>query len=178
MASCRIVACCWLMVAIAATLPAPAHALSPAERMALTINKARDRRGLPPLRESHRLCGSAGRYAGWMMRTGYFGHVTRIRASRRFWWVGEALAWHSGWRPRVSQTVRAWLRSPPHRALLLSRGFRYLGPGMTLGRFGGQRATMWVLHFGRLGPVRRPRGRAAVPLPRVADLFHTPAASP
>jgi uncharacterized protein YkwD len=45
--------------------------------------------------------------------------------------------------------VRGWMQSPPHRALILHLGFRWLGAGMARGRLSGQRATTWVLHFGR-----------------------------
>jgi uncharacterized protein YkwD len=40
------------------------------------------------------------------------------------------------------------MNSPPHRALILSPGFRWLGAGIARGRLTGRRATTWVLHFG------------------------------
>jgi uncharacterized protein YkwD len=84
-----------------------------------------------------------------MLRADYFGHQPRIRASSRYSRLGENLAWRTGPRPRVRYTVAAWLNSPPHRALMLSRGFRWLGAGVARGRLDGRAGTAWVLHFGR-----------------------------
>lgn len=116
------------------------------------VNAVRAQHGLAVFRGSRSLNRSAGGYARWMLRTDYFGHLGRIRASSSFSLLGESLAWHSGRRPRVSRTVRRWMRSAPHRALLLHPGFRWLGAGIARGRMYGRRATAWVLHFG--GPLR------------------------
>ncbi len=83
-----------------------------------------------------------------MLRADYFGHQPRIRASSRYSRLGENLAWHPGRSARVRLTVRAWLQSPPHRALMLSSGFRWLGAGVARGRLQGRAATTWVLQFG------------------------------
>jgi uncharacterized protein YkwD len=118
------------------------------QRMLAAVNEVRAQHGLPPYRGSDTLHRSARRYARWMIRADYFGHVDRIRASSRYSQLGENLAWHSGSRPRVGHTVRAWMRSPTHRALILHPGFRWLGAGAARGRIGGSRGVVWVLHFG------------------------------
>ncbi len=129
--------------------PATANAASPAQHaMVKKVNSVRSAHGLGPLRPVPRLHRSAQSYARWMLRHDYFGHLQRIRASSRFGMLGENLAWHSGRRPRVGRTVRAWLGSPGHRALLLHPRFRWLGAGVARGTMGAQRATTWVLHFG------------------------------
>jgi uncharacterized protein YkwD len=113
------------------------------------INGARARHGLAPLHSSNSLHRSASAFAGHLMRTQRFAHATRIHASSRFRTLGETLAIRIGarrWRPRA--VVRAWLHSPGHRALILSRGFRYGGAGSARGRFGGRNAVIWVLHLG------------------------------
>jgi uncharacterized protein YkwD len=120
-------------------------------RMLAAVNEVRAKHGLAALRGSRSLHRSARRYASWMLRRDYFGHLGRIRASSRFSLLGEALAWHSGRRPGVSRTVRRWMRSAPHRALLLHPGFRWLGSGMARGRLGRRGVTAWVLHLG--GPL-------------------------
>jgi uncharacterized protein YkwD len=112
------------------------------------VNKARAAQGLGPLHASGALNRSARRYASWMLREDYFGHLARIRAGGDFGRTGEALALHFGRRARVRRTVRAWMRSPSHRSLLLSGHFRALGAGKAVGRYRGRRATTWVLHFG------------------------------
>jgi uncharacterized protein YkwD len=126
-----------------------ANAGEPAERaMLLKVNEVRAAHGLRPLREAPRLERSAGRYARWILRADRFEHQSRIQASSRFRRLGENLSLHGGHRPRVRYTVRAWMHSPGHRALLLSRGFRWLGAGKAAGRYGGRSATTWVLHLG------------------------------
>lgn len=139
-----LVACGSLIVEPAAT-----DAASPAQRaMVKQVNQVRAAHGLRALRPSARLHRSARRYARWMLRHDYFGHLRRIRASSRYALLGENLAWHSGRRPRVGRTIRAWLGSPGHRALLLHPRFRWLGAGPARGSMHGRRATVWVLHFG------------------------------
>jgi uncharacterized protein YkwD len=141
-------------VACGVALAAPAGAQAGSESLQLkmlgAVNEVRTQHGLEALRGSRRLRRSARGYARWMLRAGYFGHLGRIRASSRFSLLGENLAWHSGRRPRVSGTVRRWMRSPPHQALVLHPGFRWLGAGMARGRLSGRRATAWVLHLGGL----------------------------
>jgi len=113
------------------------------------VNRVRAGHGLAPLRQSRPLNRTSRRYSHYLMRRDWLGHVFPIRASRRYRRVGEVLAMHTGRRPRVRRTVRAWLRSPSHRALLLSRRFRHMGAGRTRGRFRGRRATIWVVQVGR-----------------------------
>ena len=126
--------------------PATGSGAEPA--MVEAVNRARAARGLGPLHPSAALNRSAHRYASWMLREDWFGHLSRIRAGGDFQRIGEALALRYGRRARVRRTVRAWLRSPAHRALLLSRGFRAVGAGHAIGFYGSRRATTWVLHFG------------------------------
>ena len=83
-----------------------------------------------------------------MLRHDYFGHLSRIRASRRFSPLGDNLAWHAGRRAAVHRTLRQWMGSPPHRALILNPGFRWAGAGMARGRLGRRVGTAWVLHLG------------------------------
>jgi uncharacterized protein YkwD len=143
MALCAVLACGAVLA-----VPAPAAAERNQDRMLHTLNAVRAQHGLAPFHGSATLRHSAGAYARWMLSSGYFGHLSRIRASGRFARIGEALAWHSGGRARVHRTVRAWMHSPSHRALILHPGFRWLGAGMAHGRLQGRRATTWVLHFG------------------------------
>jgi uncharacterized protein YkwD len=131
---------------VGATGSHPAAAAEPA--MAAAVNRARATRGLRPLRRSRSLRRSAHRYAAWMLRRDYFGHLPDIRASRRFRRLGEAIALHFGRGSRVRRTVRRWLGSPAHRSLLLSRRFRALGAGQAAGVYRGKRATTWVLQLG------------------------------
>src|SRR5829696_10565805 len=98
---------------------APAAAESPASKMIRKVNVYRAHRGLPPLRQSRSLNKSSRRYARSMMRSGYFGHSRRIKASRRFKRLGEIIEMHRGRRAAVNSAFRAWRHSPGHNALLL-----------------------------------------------------------
>ena len=146
MALCAVLAC---GAVLAAPSPVAADGKDVRQRMLHAVNAVRAQHGLAAFRGSPSLHRSASAYARWMLRAEYFGHLSRIRASGRFSMLGETLAWHSGRRARVARTVRRWMQSPPHRALILHPGFRWLGAGMARGRLSGQRATTWVLHFGR-----------------------------
>jgi uncharacterized protein YkwD len=139
-------------VAVTALVPTGAMAAvgGPAAEGALVdaVNQVRHRHGLRPLRLSAPLAHSAGRLAGVLMEKDLLAHVGGVDLPGRFRARGEALAMHPGWRPRARRTVRVWMRSAAHRAVLLGR-FRHAGAGMKRGRFGRSLATVWVLHVGR-----------------------------
>jgi uncharacterized protein YkwD len=120
--------------------------------MAKAINAVRAQHGLHAMRPSSSLSDSAGRYSRWLLANDTFGHLSRIQASSRFALLGEALAWHSGRRFSVRQTLNRWMASAAHRAIVLSPVMHWQGPGVTRGRMGAMRATVWVLHVGKLHP--------------------------
>jgi uncharacterized protein YkwD len=69
----------------------------------------------------------------------------------RRWRVGENLAWGVGRASTAHDVVGRWLRSPAHRAVLLTEGFEYLGVRRRrLAMQGAPRgAVIWVAHLGR-----------------------------
>src|SRR3954466_11499242 len=87
---------------------APAAADSPAQKMIRKVNAYRKHRGVRPLHMSSSLNGSSSKYAHHMMRSGYFAHARRIKASRRFRRLGEILEMHRGYRLNVAGALRAW----------------------------------------------------------------------
>ena len=134
--------------AAALLMAAPAVA-SNAERQAIDVlNKVRHAHGLPSLRVSKSLNSSSGRYAKRMLRTDYFGHASHIQVASGFRSAGETLAWHSGWHPQPRRTIRRWMGSPGHRAILLSPSFHWVGIGLARGRLGSRMVTAWVAHVG------------------------------
>jgi uncharacterized protein YkwD len=139
------------MVLLVAMLVAPAsgHASSPGELMLAKIDKVRRAHGLPALRDSRVLSRSARRYSSFMLKRDYFGHVGHVRTSKRFRLRGEILDLHYGWRYGVRRTLRALMRSPSHRVVILSRRYRYAGAGVARGRMGRRLVTTWTIHFGR-----------------------------
>jgi uncharacterized protein YkwD len=116
--------------------------------MIAKVNKFRASNGVPAVRRSDALVGSARRYAHWMLAHDYFGHQSSIRAAGHFRSLGETLAWHSGSGADVGGTMSQWRNSPPHRAVLLSRAFRYIGTAPARGDLGGRRVTAWVAQLG------------------------------
>jgi uncharacterized protein YkwD len=129
--------------------PATASAVSPARLMLKKVNTYRKSHGVPPVRLSRSLQGSAWKYSRYMLRHGYFGHASRIHASRRFRTLGEIIEIHRGMRPGVGTAFRAWVNSPPHRQVMLMRTFKLAGAGFVSGRFHGYKDTIWTMHFGR-----------------------------
>ena len=116
------------------------------------INVARADKGLKPVRLDLRLWRAARSHTGDMLRRGYFAHgATTDRLARYIQGagvVGETLAWGSGTYKSPASTVRSWLESPSHRALLLDPHFRYVGVGSRGGPFQGERwARVYTADF-------------------------------
>ena len=140
-----------LASAVAGPVAAAAASSGAAEqRMIDEINHVRAVHGdLPPLRSAPTLGHTAIRFSQWLIRHDLFAHSpssARQGASRH---TGEALAMHFTRRPDVRGTVRSWLRSPPHRALVLTTSMTTAGVGHASGRFGRRPATIWVLEVAR-----------------------------
>ena len=138
------VACLAMTVLVPAEAAAAGKGRAAERALVEAVNDARQRHGLRPLRQSRPLARSAGRAARRLMKRDSF-HHTGGPAGSRSW--GEAIAAHRGWRARARRTVRGWLRSASHRAVLLGR-FRGIGAGMKRGRMGRRLMTVWVLHVG------------------------------
>jgi uncharacterized protein YkwD len=135
----------------AAMLIPTAPAVADAEGEAIgALNDIRRAHGLRPLRASGSLNRSSERYARRMIEADFFGHGSRIEVAGRFRSAGEALAWHSGWNAQPRRTVGRWMNSPPHRAVLLSSRFRWVGMGLARGKLGSGMATTWVAHVGTM----------------------------
>jgi uncharacterized protein YkwD len=141
-----------VLIAVAAcafALPSAAAA-SPATTMVAKINQIRHQHGLPSVHESGSLMHSAGAYAHQMMSSGYYGHASRIHASRQFRTLGEIIDLRTGGgSPAVGQTVSDWMNSSEHRTIILMSAFKFAGAGYVTGNFHGRRSTIWVMHFGR-----------------------------
>jgi len=103
----------------------PAVKVRSALRCVVDVERARH--GLRPLVPDARLARAAQRHARDMVRRHYFAHeragwtlAGRLRAAG---WSGsraaEALAWGCGGRATPLGTVNGWLKSAPHRAIVL-----------------------------------------------------------
>jgi uncharacterized protein YkwD len=116
------------------------------EAMLCEIDRVRGRRDVRNLRASELLDLAATRHAADMLERRYFSHVSpgggdlgdRARRagfakSNCSWAVGEVLSWGVGGRSTAAGTVRAWLSSPSHRRILVSRRYGQVGLGMQAG---------------------------------------------
>ena len=148
-----------------ATPSATAVAAAPAlERTVLEeVNALRGKLGLGSLQVADGLDAAAVAHGRSMLIEGFFSHDSPDGASsweriERFypqtsgWRVGENLLWSVG-RPHARRVVRAWLDSPPHRAVLLSSVWREIGIAALTARrapgfFGGRTVTVVVADFG------------------------------
>ncbi len=106
------------------------------------LNKTRRAHGLRPLRGNARLLKAAERHSRSMVERGYFSHVEpgglspldRVRrtgylsGALRFT-CGENIGWGDGPTSTPRSMMRAWMNSAPHRANILSAGFREVGLG-------------------------------------------------
>jgi uncharacterized protein YkwD len=115
------------------------------------VNRARGLSGLKALRANSRLALAAQRHAADMARRNYFDHVSPrgrnpMARARAVGWrgsIGEVLLAGPPTLTSPAATVEAWLRSPPHRAVLLGSA-RVAGTGLAI-RGGNAR---WVMNLG------------------------------
>ena len=134
-----------LAAAVAAPSAAPANGAQQVELAALEsgvlaqLNAIRAQHGLRPLRSSPRLAAAAVQHTREMAADGYFAHesadgsafwdrVAHFYGSSGYgyWSVGENLLWSS---PSVDAggALRLWMRSPEHRANILSPTWHEIG---------------------------------------------------
>lgn len=118
-------------------------------RRAITclLNRKRAKRGLPRLKSHRKLQRAAQRHTDYMRRKRCFDHrcggepdlgvrvrrVGYIVAGLSRWAYGENIAWGEGSFGTPKAIVKAWMRSPGHRANILNRDFRDIGVGFARG---------------------------------------------
>lgn len=116
------------------------------------INRFRAQHGLAPVRLDRRLSLASRRHSLSMARGHYFAHDSsggpwsnRVRAASHADEVGEVLAYLRGasQRRQPGAVVSLWINSPPHRAVMLTPGFRRLG----VGRARSGRTTFFTADF-------------------------------
>jgi len=151
--ACSAVTCC---CAVLAAQPAHATAarghLDRGERKVIRIvNRIRARHGLRRMRASRSLGRAAAAHSSDMLRRDFLGHASsdgtsmssRVRRYTGARWLGESIAALSG-RGTARRAVRMWMRSPPHRAVLLAPEGRRIGVGRRRGRLGSARRTVFT----------------------------------
>jgi uncharacterized protein YkwD len=137
------------VVALLGFCGAPAGAAAsdtPETLMIANINAARaNQGGLPPLRAARNLQRSAGAFARWLVGHDQFQHRPSVSVTRNYHHCGEALAMHYSLQAQVGNTLGSWLKSPTHRALVLTNSMNLVGVGHASGRSAGQPRTVWVM---------------------------------
>lgn len=127
--------------ALSYDLGSQAQVSSQEQNLLRSINQARASHGAPPLRVAAALQRAARSHSNAMLRTGNFTHGNWYQRLRRHGargrTLGEVIAWGSGSNGTAGAIVRMWLASPPHRATMLDRSFRYVGVGVATGSFAG-----------------------------------------
>jgi uncharacterized protein YkwD len=108
------------------------------------LNQIRASHGLSPLVASAPLRNAARAHSADMLQQGYFDHDSpgeswdsRIARYLRSPLVGENLALGRGSSGSAAGIVSQWMRSPPHRAIILTAGLRRVGVGLASGTFDG-----------------------------------------
>lgn len=139
-----------------ATPPPVAHAAGAGRldrAIVRQINLVRERAGRRPVRLTWRLRRLARHHTLDMLRHDAFSHdgdgttfAQRIHARVHYRKVGETLALSPG-RANARAIVRAWLRSPEHRAVLLDPVYRRVGVAGATGRMGHGRAYVVTADF-------------------------------
>lgn len=131
------------------------------------LNKKRRVHGMRRLRGNSRLHRAADLHGADMARNDYFSHTSRSGASflqriqrtgylrnARSWSVGENIAWGTGNLCTPLSIVRAWMRSPGHRANILNPRFREIGIGIAFDapvRSSASTAATYTTDFGTRG---------------------------
>ena len=141
--------------------PASAAKVPPRKQLLRAVNHARAAHGVGAVRGSTSLHVVALGHSSDMLRRGYFAHTSPTGSTMSYriqrsgfisgysWTAGETLAWGWGTRSGAKATVKAWLNSPEHRAILLSPLFRFVGIGRAQGTFMGHaHAAVWTADWG------------------------------
>ena len=118
--------------------------ISAAEQSVLKLtNRRRASAGLVALRWDTRLAELAGDRAAYMARTGRFSHTQSggtdvfdliADAGIKWYGAGEIIAWNTAAALDYSASfaVQGWMGSPGHRAIVMSKGYNYVGFGLAI----------------------------------------------
>jgi uncharacterized protein YkwD len=166
-----IVIVCVVALTCALLLPSVASAgttLTKLEQQVVSlVNQKRANHGLVKLRVNAKLQAAARSHSAEMGAQQYFSHNSASgesfshrlirfgykRSGYSYWAVGENIAWGSGLYATAVATVNAWMKSPGHRAVILTKKFRDVGLGAVVCKDGygscSSPVTFFTLDVGR-----------------------------
>jgi uncharacterized protein YkwD len=114
------------------------------QQVLVLLNQIRAQHGLSALSASAPLPSAARAHSADMLQQGYFDHdsrgetwETRISRYLRSPLIGENIAMAQGPNGSAAGIVGQWMRSVPHRAIILNAGLHRVGLGLALGAFNG-----------------------------------------
>jgi uncharacterized protein YkwD len=149
-----------LVISAASSATANAGTVPPRKELLRAINHLRATYGLSGVRGAIALRGIALSHSEDMLRRDYFSHTSptgstlayRVRRSgfvRGYSWdAGEVLAWGIGTHAGAKATAVAWLNSSPHRAIMLSPAYHWVGIGRNCGQYRSYaHACVWTADF-------------------------------
>jgi uncharacterized protein YkwD len=128
------------------------------------VNHARACRGLATVKGADPLHRAARDHSRDMIDRDYFSHsslagATVAARARRAgysrgdcsqWAVGEVIAWGQSCRGTPESVFRGWMRSSPHRKVILGRRWRDVGIGCARGTYKGMSGVvMYTIDLGR-----------------------------
>jgi uncharacterized protein YkwD len=150
---------------VAGAVPALAFDRSANEvTMLRLVNHARASRGLHAVGIAGPLDRAARAHSRDMIARDYFAHSSlsgaTVAARARSvgyavsgcsqWTVGEVIAWGVSMRGTPQAVFKAWMRSSPHRGVILTKRWRDVGIGCARGSFKGMSGViMYTIDFGR-----------------------------
>jgi uncharacterized protein YkwD len=112
------------------------------QQVLVLLNQIRVQHGLTPFTASPPLRSAARAHSADMLQRGYFDHDSptetwdvRIFRYLRSPLIGEDIAWGQGAYGTPAGIVGQWMRSPVHRAIILTAGLHRIGVGLALGTF-------------------------------------------
>jgi uncharacterized protein YkwD len=132
------------------------------------INAERAAQGLPALAEQGQLSKASVAFSQLMVDEHFFAHVSpdgielteRVRATGYLdqpgsWAIGENIAWGESFLASPANIVDAWMKSPPHRANILSKDFSDIGLGIVTGvPLSSNLGATYTTDFGRRAPLQ------------------------
>ena len=119
------------------------------QRVLVLLNLIRADHNLPPFAASNELRDAARAHSTDMLEHGYFGHdgpnetwAVRIARYLKSPLTSENIAWGQGSYGTPQGIVGQWMRSPSHRAVILTAGLRRVGLGLASGVYQGKRGAV------------------------------------
>ena len=114
------------------------------QRVLDLLNQIRIDHNLPPFAASDQLREAARAHSTDMLEHGYFGHdgpketwAVRIARYLKSPQTSENIAWGSGSYGTPRGIVTQWMRSPGHRAVILTASLHRVGLGLAFGTYQG-----------------------------------------